>query len=728
MILIFSINVHSAELSFFRKSGVSFFKITGVDNNTQIYTKGRYFVAYFPGKLLKKELFDNNLKDQYFKGFYLENTDNSSMIIVECNNGFVPNVKKNGNVIVVKPIPKAAASRRVKRKLIPPPKSMLAMPFYVSENTFSPVEKTKTSYDESLFFSGVRAFYIKNYQLAAAFFREIVTKYPNSSFFISAYFLLGDCYKNMNNYDLAIKTYNKAIELAPKNSAVAQTLFSIAQIYEKKNMFMAARNVYNRIMRDYVGTKWADKASFMLGYSYYLENRCREALKHFLNVQRNDPYYPLSMVLAAECFYRAKFYAKTVLAYYYMSNKLNTVDPVKYYKELGDIGVALCKFEDYKEAGKVFDYLESTHNEEVLEHSYVDRMKCDLKKGDFEDLNYRGKYILKYSKDETLKREARKLMDEAKLKKGEVNRKTIDEIMAKYRNDPEIISLALYVYANKNFRDGNCEGALKYLVKLKKMYPESDYNAKGEGIAAKCINKLIDQFYANPSMDLIEHLFKLSVLLKPKKADMCRLAWGLIFSYRVGEVEKIMHLISDEECRQAVIAKFFIEMGDNLKALDIVNNLQKIEPYVYYINMIFGDVNYFNGDYEKAINLYKNALKIKNKLMDDYLRLRVARAMMQLKEFDKAMDVLKEIRISMYSNDVTFLEGLCLYNKGNYKDAIETFKNLINNLDYKERVLFYLTMSYFKLNDKKDAMKYFGILKRNYPNSEFLRVLKALIL
>ncbi len=649
------------------------------------------------------------------------------MIIVKCNKGFVPEFEIKGNSVVVEPIPKIGNFKKNQENLIPPPQSMLAIPFYVSENTFSPVEKTKASYDETLFFSGVRAFYIKNYQLAAAFFREIVSKYPKSPFFISAYFLLGDCYKNMNNYDLAIKTYNRAIELAPKNSAVAQTLFSIAKIDEKKNMFMAARNIYNRIIRNYMGTKWADKALFMLGYSYYLENRCREALNYFLNIQKKNSYYPLSMILAAECFYRVKDYAKAVLAYYYMSNKLKDVSPVKYYRELGDVGVALCKFEDYKEAGKIFDYLESVHSEDVLEHSYIDRMKCDLKKGDFDDLNYRGKYILKYSKEKPLKNEAKKLMDEVKLKKGEVNEKTIDEIMAKYRNDPDVVSLALYVYANKNFRNGDCNEALKYLVKLKKIYPNNDYTLKGNDIAAKCINKMLKQFYADPSTNLIEYLYKNSLILKPKKANLCKLAWGLIFSHKVGEVEKIMHLISDNECRQAVIAKFFIEMGDNVKALNIVNSLQKVEPYIYYLNMIFGDVNYFNGDYKKAVSLYENALKVKNNLMDDYLRLRIAKSMIQLKEFDKAKQVLGRIKTSIYLNEVTFLEGLCLYKKGDYKNAIETFRNLINNLSYKERVLFYLTMSYYKLNDKKNAMKYFKELKRNYPNSDYLRVLKVII-
>ena len=726
MIFILSISSSAAELSFYKENGKSFFKITGVGKRAKLYVRGRYFVAYFPGKLLKKELFGRNLNDRYFHSFYLENNDNSSQIVIECNRGYIPSYKIDNTTVIVEAL-KEKKNRGNGKRLIPPPVSLLATPFYVSENTFSPVERSKVSYDETLFFSGVRAFYIKNYQLAAAFFREIINKYPESPFFISAYFLLGDCYRNMNNYDLALRTYTKAIKLAPKNGAVVQTLFSMASIYEKKKMFMAARNIYYRVIKDFAGTKWAEEAKFLLGLSYYKENRCRNALDRFLNIDKGSEYYPLSMLLAAECFYRMKDYAKTVLAYYYMSNRMNSIDPKVYYKELGDVGVALCKFEDYKQAEKVFDYMESTRVESIVEYSYIDRMKCDLKKGDYDDLDLKGAYILKHSKNAKLRKEARKLMDEAKLKRGQVSEKTIDEIMAKYRNDPDVVSLALYVYAKKNFMDKNCKKTLKYLVKLKKLYPDSEYNKEGSKMAAECINKMLEQFYKQPSLGEINYLYSVAALLKPKGADLCKLSWGLVFAGETGMVEKIMHLISDDECKSAVLAKFYVEMGNNMKALDIVNKLKRFPPYVYYIDMVFGDINYFNGDYNKAITLYENALKIKNKLMDDYLRLRIAKSWFGLGKYDRAIKVLDNITVSIYSDEVIYLRGLSLYKMGKFKDAIELFENLLNNLKYKEQVLFYLTMAYHKLNEKKKSMEYFNQLKRFYPNSEYLKVLEAVL-
>ncbi|WP_022670670.1 tetratricopeptide repeat protein [Hippea alviniae] len=700
--------------------------LSDVPSDFKAYIKGRYFVAYFPKKILKKEFFSFDLKDSEFSNFQVENFDNSSQIVITCKRGFVPKFSKNGDKIVIKALP-FVATKTEELNLSAVPKDMIALPFYVSENTFSPVKNIKPSYDETLFFSGIRAFYINNYQLAAAFFKEIITKYPQSHFFISAYFLLGDCYKKMKQYNLAISTYNKAIQLAPKNDAVAQTLFSIADIYQKQDMFMAARQIYKKIKKDYAGTVWAFKANFMLGYSYYKENRCRQALKYFLNIQKKNSYYPLSMLLSAECFYRKKDYARSVLAYYYMSSELNSIDVKKFYKELGDVGIALCEFEDYKESDKVFSYLESSKDNNIVEFSYIERMRCDLKKGDYDDLDYRGKYILKFSKNAKYRELARKLMDEAKLKKGQVSKKMIDEIMAKYKNDPEVVSLALYVYAEKNYRDKNCPEALDYLAKLKKMYPNSEYNKKSDSIASECINRMVDDFYKNPDIETIEKAYDFAVLLKPQKADLCKLSWGMIFSGKVGSVEKIMHQIKDEECKDTVIAKFYVEMGNDVKAAGIVNKLSKTKPYVYYIDMIFGDINYFNNDYNKAYELYKNGLGIDVPIMQDYLRLRIAKSLLESDNCSSALNYLKRIKTRMYNDEVEFLKGRCLFKLKKYKDAIETLLNLRNNLAYREKVLFYVALSYLNLNDKKSANEFYLKLKRYYPNSQYLKVLESLM-
>ncbi|AEA34263.1 tetratricopeptide repeat protein [Hippea maritima] len=694
--------------------------------NAYLYVKGRYFVAFFPDKLVKKQLIARNIKDNYFKSFYVENNDNSSQIVIECNKGFEPLFEKDGDVVIVKP--QFVVNQKKKEILSGVPTDLIAIPFYVSENTFSPAQKFKQTYDETLFFSGIRAFYIKNYRLAAAFFKEIVTKYPSSSFFINAYFLLGDCYKNIKEYDKAIKTYNEAIHFAPKNSAVAQTLFSIADIYEKKKMFMSARNIYKRIVKEYADTKWSYQAEFMLGYSYYKENRCRNALKIFLNVKKKSEFYPVSMLLTSECFFRQKDYAKAVLAYYYMSSKLNDIEQSEFYRELGDVGIALCEYEDYKEADRVFSYIEQTHKEDMVNYSYIKRMKCDLKKGDFNDLNYRGKYLIKFSKDEKIKAQARKLMDEAKLKKGNVDKKTIDKIMTKYRNDPEVVSLALFVYAKKNYREKNYEKSLDYLLKLKKLYSNSPYNKKAQPMASDSINKLLDDFYRMPSVDKIDKIYSYAAPLMPEGCDYCRFSWALIFTHKVGYVSKFMHIIKDDACRGAVIAKYFVEMGNNMRALDVMNKLPQQKPYNNYTDMIFGDINYYNGDYNKAYEFYQKALETKQPLMADYLRLRIARVLYHMKKYKEAENILSKIVAKIYSDEVTYLKGLCEYKLNHYKDAIEILSNVENNLKFKEKVLFYKALGYLKLGNTKKAREAYDNLKRTYPHSDYVNILKALLM
>ena len=695
-------------------------------DNATIFKKGRYFVVRIKGKIAKKQILGSNLGDRFFKSLSITNADNVSQIVIELKKPYIPQYTlQNGDITLKPQLPRKHNVENLKNGV---PQNLLAVPYFISKTTFKTTKKMQTSYDESLFFSGVKAFYIKNYQLAAAFFNEIIRKYPQSQFFLSAYFLLGDCYKNMKMYDRAIAIYNRAISLSPKNDTVAQTLFSIADIYQKRKMFIAARTIYKKIEKDFASTKWASKAAFMIGYSYFMEHNCRLALKHLLLVDKSNPYYPLSMVLSAECFYQKKDYARAVLAYYYMSKKLQEIDVDNYYKELVDIGVSLCEFEDYKEAENVFGYVEQTHDKEIKAYSYIGRMRCDLKKNDFDDLKFRGGWILSNIKDVKLKNLARKLLDEGKLKKGDVDKKTIDEIVAKYKNDPEIVSLALYVYARKNYRNKDYIDALSYLIKLKKQYPESSYNKLAQPMAADAINKLLDEFYNQPDLELVEKIYDAALKLKPPKADLCRLAWALVFSFKIGEVEKIMHSIKDQECQNAVVAKFYVEMGNNIKASSIVDQLQKTKPYVYYINMIFGDINFFGGDYKKAYELYKKASEIKEKLMDDYLSLRMAECLINIKKLKDAEDILSSISVRIYSDKVEFFKGYVAYLKGDYKNSIAILKNLINVIQYRQRALFYIAMSYIKLNDKKHAVEYFNKLKAINPNSEYINILKALLL
>ncbi len=726
----FSISAFAVQLQFYRKGGVSYFSIREIPEKTKVFIKGNYFVAFFCCERVKKELFESNLKDGYFSSFFVENVDdNGSRVIIATNKPYVPSYsyKNDNRTIIVKAVlPKKKAPQR-RRVYSPVPDSLVATPFYISSYVFyKKVSPESASYDESLFFMGVKYFTLKNYAYAMSFFKEIVEKYPQSPFYVSSYFLLGDCYLKLKEYDKALSVYRKAIGLSPKNDTVAQTLFNMAKIYRKLGYYSQARRVYQTVVNDYLNTKWADEARYLLAKTYYEQKNYRKALSELMNINKKSPYYPLSMLLAAEIFIKQKNMAKAVLAYYAISNALESINVNEHYRELIDVAAALCRFEDYAEADKIFSHIEKKATKDEVQYAYLGKMKCDLDKGDYKDLKEKAKYILSSSKNKKLIDEVKKLLDEAKLKEGKVSEKTIEEILRKYANDPEIASLALYVYAKKSYREANYRKALDYLLKLKRLYPGSVYNERGKKIAFDSIDKLLNQFYENPSQSLIDYLYSVEAHLRVYR-DVCRIAVGLMAMGELEKMHSLLPFVTDSNCKSVLYAKYYIEMGKEAEALKYLENVEAVEPYVYYADIVMGDINYFKGSYTKAYQFYIKASRIKINLISQYAKLGAMRALLLAGEYKKVVGLFKDITLKSFKDKALFIEAKALFSMGDYKGSIDTFGQLKSVLEYKEQALFYLALSYSKLGKMDKAKDYFKQLEKLYPKSEYLKTLKVIL-
>ena len=713
-------------MSFFKKDNSTYFIIKHTPNNAAFKVKDNYFLAFFKGKRVKKEVFQDDFKDVLFKGFFVENINNGLRIIVKTSSKYKPVYSVDNDTVIIKAHLKQKKKDSIVYKKIP--STLTAIPFYISDKVFMKKNTQESaSYDESLFFMGIKMFANKNYSMAAQFFKEIIDKYPQSSFYASSYFLLGDCYKSAKNYQKAIDVYKKAIQISPKNDTVAQTLFSMAEIYANMKFYLRVRSIYKSIMKDYANTKWSDKAGYMLAKSYYDGNKFDKALNILLNTKKNSSYYTLSMLLSSEIFIKENNDAKAVLAYYSMSDKLNSIDIQNHYKELIDVAGALCRFSDYSSADAIFKYIETSVNNDITEKSYIGRMRCDLDKSDYDDLKNRADYIISNSKNSKNIFEAKKLLDEAKLKKGDVNKDTIDKILNKYANDPDVAALALYVYAKENYKNGEYKKAVSYIIKLEKFYPSSPYNQKTNTVANKCIDKLLDDFYRYPNRQNLDFIYNSVIHLNAFEADMCRLAVALSATDKIGSMNKILPHIKDKNCRGAMYAKYYTEKGNNKKALEYVGNIEKSTAYIYYVDIVMGDVNYFKGCYGKAAEFYKKSLKITNKLVKNYISLKIAHTLYASKKYEQSIQYADRVKIELYRNKARYLKALDLYCLNRYKKSISELEGIVDDLNYKERALFYISLSYIKLHDKANANRYLKKLRDAYPDSEYIKTLKVLL-
>ncbi len=699
----------------------------------EVYTVGRYFVIYFKGKRVKSQILKPFLKDSYFGGFYIENVDdNGSRVIIETRQPFYPAYRfssDNTSITVSAVMRRAEKKLEVAIKGYPVPQEIVATPFYVSSYVFKPsMAKKEVSYDETLFFMGVKFYTLKNYSYALGFFKQIIKQYPSSPYYVSSYFLLGDCYRQLKEYQKALQVYQKAIALSPKNATVAQTLFEMADIYRKIHFYSRARRIYQSIIKDYLNTKWADKAAYMLARTYFEQRHYSKALDVLMNIRKSSSYYPEAMLLAAEIFIKKKNPARAVLAYYTISSVMNRIDVKEHYRELIDVALALCRFEDYSSAAAIFDHIESSGDKRLVEYSYLGRMRCDLDKGDYDDLKKRANYILTTTRDKKLRQKVEKLLDEAKLKKGNVSEKTIEEILKKYANDPEVAALALFVYAKKNYNQKHYKKALDYLLRLQRLYPESIYNRQAAPMEQVIIKKLLDDLYQNPSRDKLDFIYSSVVHLKLYSlVDVCRIATALMAFGELDKMHSLLPYLKNSDCKDVLYAKYYTEQGESKKALEYLGNVESIPPYVYYYNIVLGDLNYFSGDYEKAVSFYERASQIKINLIKQYVLLRIMDAAYMAGDYKKSLNYAGSIDLQPFKLKASFIEAMDYYSLGNYKKAVELFEGLTSSLKYKEQALFYLAVSYVKMGKKEQALRYFKKLKKLYPESEYLKTLQVLL-
>ncbi len=696
--------------------------------NALVKTNERYCTVFFKFQKVKNEVFKDGLDDKFFEGFFVENLKIGSRVIIKTKKGYSAKYSTKGSDIIVTTYKTVHKNREKQLSNKKVPSNLIALPFYLSGSIFIKRQnQTAESYDERLFFTGVKMFANKNYNMAVEFFKEIINKHPQSKFYVSSYFLLGDCYKNTKEYSKAIEIYRKAISLSPKNSIVAQTLLSIADIWISKKYYSKARDIYKSVIKDYSTTDWGNTAKFLLAKSFYDQGRYNKAEGLFVEADKKSKFYALSFLLAGECFIKDKDEARAILAYYTMSKRLKDIDIDKYHNELIDMAKTLCKFNDFKAAKDIFGYVQSSDNQDVVEMSYLGEMECDIAKGDLKDLNKKADYIIHNSKNKKRIKEAQKLLDKAKLKSGNINKKTIDKIMEKYKKQPDIISLALYVFAKKNYNDKNYKEAIDYLSQLKKLYPSSSYNKDAKPIVNDSIDKLLDDFYKNPNRERLDYIKDAVILLNGYEADMCRLAVGLIVFDEVDSLSKFLPYAKNQNCKKALYAKYYIEKGFDKNALESLNDVDKTEPYIYYIDMVMGDINLFKGSFDSSVEFYKKSIQINIPILKDYLKVKLANALMNAGKYTDSLNYLN-VKLRIFKDKIGYIKGIDYYNLKKYKKAIAIFKQLTNiGLAYKEKSLFYIAISYIKLKDKENAQKYFDKLKKEYPSSEYLKTLRVLL-
>lgn len=127
-------------------------------------------------------------------------------------------------------------------------------------------------------------FKAKDYNNAKSFYKEVITKFPDSKYGPDANYSLSWCLFEEGNYKEAIDSFSKLIQLYPQNEFIEDTYFKIAEAYFNLKQYQDARNSFALFMEKFPGSKKIEQALFYKAESnYYLENY-QDAVSDYKNV------------------------------------------------------------------------------------------------------------------------------------------------------------------------------------------------------------------------------------------------------------------------------------------------------------------------------------------------------------------------------------------------------------------------------------------------------------
>jgi tetratricopeptide (TPR) repeat protein len=136
-----------------------------------------------------------------------------------------------------------------------------------------------------------------------------------------------------------------------------------------------------------------------------------------------------------------------------------------------------------------------------------------------------------------------------------------------------------------------------------------------------------------------------------------------------------------------------------------ITSLIKEKPFNDDVWMTYGIIEYHFNNYQEAINAFDYAIAIDKK--EHYRHLYKG---LSLKELDKKQEAIIELLLANKYNKIdttSLFEVANLYiEQEEYKNAINIYKDLLENEEYREECYFHISFCYFALGNKKLGEKY----------------------
>lgn len=627
--------------------------------------------------------------------------------------------------------------------------------------------------DSALFWLGECYYKNKKYNLAIATYNELLKKFPNSKLYNKAAYNLAWCYISDNNPKSAIDSFylvTKSDLDLYKDSRLKIAFLKIKYNYSKEDVEL----IYDDILKLPNLTE-SDKfdAYFQLGIIKFNEGLYNEALKNFIEASKfkSQPKYEYSLYYLAESYFRIKEFDNAIQYFTQLITNKSTSSDLRD-RALYSLAWCYLKKNNFELAIEKLEEIIKNSSTQILQEAVVTLVEVYINAKKYnEAISLITKYSPKLSEVKSAELQFIKALALSRLGEFEKAITSFKDFLNNFPNHIKIYEakyqIALILISQNKYEDaikeldplvrknippnireksiyrlgechynlGNYKKAKEYFERVIKEYPEgiakldalyqlaeiayqqNDYNSALE--AFKTISETDSELSSQAMFRCGEVLMKISNFIDAIK----------IFNDFIKKFPK------DQLLEEAYykLGLCHLELNDLSNAIAAFSNLINSKNYLRYeARYQIAEISKKVQNFPLAIQHYKAILSENpNHPLSPKIKLELAKALYNIKEFDATIKILKDI-IKNKSESFNHPEaqlwlGKCLQEQQNLNDAIlELLKVpiLYPNSKFIAEAYANAAKAYQKLGNKQKAIEMWQNVLKSNPSPELIEEAK----
>ncbi|MCK5086949.1 MAG: tetratricopeptide repeat protein, partial [Melioribacteraceae bacterium] len=522
----------------------------------------------------------------------------------------------------------------------------------------------------------------------------LINEYPESEYFGSAYYWVGESYVNENKFLEGEEFLLEAVSASKSNRFVDHTIYALAYLYEKMGKYSNAVTYYDELLAYHRESKLAPDAQLRIGVSYFYLKEYDSAVLELSDPMINklsNAFQTEANYYLANAFFRLQEYEHAELTFREVLDK----NPSRNIVREMNFGIGWINFQqqNYENAFEIFSNLAVEGSDSISAISLYWSAECERYLGRTDEaMKIYEAFQAKYSDDP--------LGESVKLNVGiiQFNLNNYSEaernlVAATISDDKLVKGKALTILGEISLEKSNFLEAEFYFSEALKI------SLLNQDLSNRAILGLgVSQFFQEKYDESIMNLTDLSIRVQRFEKRKVNFYLGETYFAKRNYSSALKHYhrvteADDKLYQQALYGKSYSAF--NLK--DFANSA------------------YYFGVY---VNKYKN---------DEHLldaKLRLADSYYGTKNFDRASKIYGEIfrdyGTSLINDFALYQYAQSLFKAGDSFDAIEKLNQLQKTYpksNYADESQYLIGWIYFQQSDFTTAINNYNALMKKYPGS-----------